>query len=201
MERVNLLKRIILILIIIILLIVLIINIIQINDSISKKAVQEGKYSKSEQFILDDISKELVRPQFSGLVLMKYKGSASQEEVIRELYDLATKLIPKYYEIFNGKNESEIKRYYNISENQEYTSKQLGITSYDSFEKMQHNIQQLNGEKLIFKSYKFIKDSVVETEEGVKVKLTILYQDNEEFQLELLIKNNVEDEESILAVL
>lgn len=201
MERVNLLKRIILILIIIILLIVLIINIIQINDSISKKAVQEGKYSKSEQFILDDISKELVRPQFSGLVLMKYKGSASQEEVIRELYDLATKLIPKYYEIFNGKNESEIKRYYNISENQEYTSKQLGITSYDSFEKMQHNIQQLNGEKLIFKSYKFIKDSVVETEEGVKVKLTILYQDNKELPLEVLIKNNVEDEKSILAVL
>lgn len=201
MERVNLLKRIILVLIIIILLIVLIINIIQINDSISKKAVQEGKYSKSEQFILDDISKELVRPQFSGLVLMKYKGSASQEEVIREFYDLATKLIPKYYEMFNRKNESEIKRYYNISENQEYISKQLGITSYDSFEKMQHNIQQLNCEKLIFKSYKFIKDSVVETEEGVKVKLTILYQDNEELQLEVLIKNNVEDEKSILAVL
>ena len=201
MKSVNLLKRIILILIIIILLIVLIINIIQIKDSISKKAVQEGKYSKSEQFILDDISEELVRPQFSGLVLMKYKGSASQEEVIRKFYDLAIKLIPTYYEMFDGKNDSEIKKYYNISENKKYLRKQLGITSYDSFEIMQHNIRQLNGKKLIFKSYKFIKDSVVETEEGVKAKLTILYQDNEELQLEVLIKNNVQDEDSILMVL
>lgn len=201
MEKINLLKKTILILIIFVLLIILIINIIQINNAISKKAIQEEEYSKSEQFILDDISKDLVRPQFSGLVLMKYKGSSSQEEIIKDFCELETKVIPTYYEIFNKKDESIIKKYYNITENKEYAKRKLGITSYDDFLKMQYNIQKLKGEKLKFESYKFIKDSVEEVEEGVKAKLEIVYQNNEELQFDVLVKNNIQEEESLLIIL
>lgn len=198
MKKINLLKSIIVILIVVALLIMLIINIIRMNNSASENVLQ---YSKSEQFIFEDISEDLVKPQFSGLVLMKYKGSASQEDVIRAIYVMANDLIPRYYKMFNGKSESDIKKYYNVTANQEYAKRKLGITSYDCFSKLQYNIQQLKGETLKFKSYKFIKDSVEEVEEGVKAKLTILYENNKELQLEIFLKNNVKDNESILEVL
>ena len=44
-------------------------------------------------------------------------------------------------------------------------------------------------------------DRVEEVEEGVKAKLTILYENNKELQLEIFLKNNVKDNESILEVL
>lgn len=199
MRKINLLKTIILILIIIAILIIIIINIIE--NSMSKNGEQEIQYSKNEQFVFDDINENLVKPQFSGLVLMKYKGDASQESIISNFHKLATKLIPMYYEMLSEKDELEIKKYYNTAENKKNIEKQLGITEYECFIKMEQAISKLKGKKLVFKSYKIIKNSVEEVEEGIKARLIIQYEDNEELELEVLVKNNIEDGRTILVIL
>lgn len=165
------------------LLICVIVLIVLVGILKSLKMANDENIDYFEQVAQKDYNLGKIIPQNFTTLYREYEGEANTEIWYEKIYQFVNNYIP---EIQKAKN---LQDYYN--QNEKKIKSDLGITSYDDFEKLAQKIKNLKSVE--FKDSAFDVASLNIDEDFLAIKLTIFFYKEEELELKFVVYPTIKE--------
>ena len=179
-EKINLIRKMIVILALAIVVSVIVI-IILLNNPVDNRL--RYIYNENKEGNIE-ISPLNVSPLF-----VDYVGRVNQRSLYKAMYVFVNDIVQDYYLKFKENNfdKEVIATYYN--EHSEDIKRELRIENQEEFITLMNTIKDLKGDELILKSYTIVPDSISKERNGTEFVLLVEYEGNESVGFYLKILN------------
>lgn len=180
------LQKIILVLIFIILIVLLVIFAIIINKSKSSSSDQNYIYS-------NEFNNEIY-PYMAYKLFLEYDGELTSDNITKSMSYVANNVFPKYYQELKNTSDEKIENYYNEYSNNIYED--IGVKDLEEFKSIIKLLGTLNGDNLIFNSYRIDENSIRKQRSYITTNLYIEYKDNNEIKINVKILKKIQEGEN-----
>ncbi len=142
----------------------------------------------------DKMNDSLQLPIYLNEIVGKYNGELSTQIIAKTYNNFAENIIPKYYRKCRKLSEKDVEKYY--KRNKKIIKIELGFSNQEEFKQFIKILQQLQGDKLTFESYRILRTTVINENDFTSAYLGITYSNNKEIIFNTKLSNEVKEKET-----